>query len=53
VETDLQGVAFEAPSSILGDKLGFHIGGLISHQFFRSHALTLDFERMQLILEPA
>lgn len=28
--------------------MGFRIGGLISHQFFRSHALTLDFSAMQL-----
>lgn len=28
--------------------MGFRIGGLISHQFFRSHALTLDFAAMRL-----
>ena len=28
--------------------MGFRIGGLISHQFFRSHALTLDFSAMRL-----
>lgn len=28
--------------------MGFRIGGLISHRFFRSHALTLDFSAMRL-----
>jgi hypothetical protein len=28
--------------------MGFHIGGLISHQFFRPGALTLDFDAMRL-----
>jgi hypothetical protein len=31
---------------------GFRIGGIISHQFFRPYALTLDFTRMRLFLEP-
>ncbi len=31
--------------------LGFRIGGLISHQFFRRYALTLDFLGMRLFLE--
>ncbi|WP_420643966.1 aspartyl protease family protein [Candidatus Leptofilum sp.] len=30
--------------------LGFHVGGLISHGFFRSFALTFDFNKMRLIL---
>ncbi len=33
--------------------LGFRVGGLISHQFFRSCALTLDFAAMRLRLQPA
>jgi len=32
------------------DVFGFRIGGLISHQFFRSYALTLDFADMRLFL---
>lgn len=32
----------------LETKFGFRIGGLISHAFFRSYALTFDFERMKL-----
>lgn len=28
----------------------FRISGLISHEFFRAYALTLDFERMRLVL---
>ncbi len=30
---------------------GFHIGGLISHEFFRPYALTLDFTGMRYFLE--
>ncbi len=29
---------------------GFHIGGLISHEFFKKYALTMDFDRMQYYL---
>lgn len=47
----LLGQASEYPPSILGDKLGFYLGGLISHQFFRDYALTLDFTGMRLILQ--
>ncbi len=35
----------------LEDALGFHIGGLVSHGFFRSYALTFDFRAMKLFLE--
>ncbi|MBN1327844.1 MAG: aspartyl protease family protein [Candidatus Heimdallarchaeota archaeon] len=34
----------------LEDKLGFKIGGIISHQFFRSYTLTFDFIKMRFIL---
>jgi len=34
----------------LENKLGFRIGGIISHQFFRSYALTFDFIKMRFIL---
>ncbi len=30
--------------------MGFRIGGLVSHGFFRPFALTFDFERMRLYL---
>jgi len=33
------------------EALGFHIGGLISHGFFRPFALTFDFTRMRLYLK--
>jgi hypothetical protein len=46
------GMTFERPPSILGDRLGFEVGGLISHAFFRRHALTLDFGNMRLVLDP-
>lgn len=33
------------------DSFGFHIGGLISHAFFRPYALTFDFRAMTLTLD--
>ncbi|NTU63582.1 MAG: tetratricopeptide repeat protein [Chloroflexi bacterium] len=51
VENKVPGVAIEKSVSILGDQLGFHIGGLISHQFFRNYALTLDFNNMHLLIQ--
>jgi hypothetical protein len=35
----------------LEDRLGFRIGGLVSHGFFRSYALTFDFVAMRLFLK--
>ena len=32
--------------------LGFRVTGLISHTFFRDFSVTLDFERMRLLLQP-
>jgi len=34
----------------LESSLGFDVGGIISHQFFRPYAVTFDFRNMQLIL---
>jgi len=31
------------------DGLGFHIGGMIGHEFLRTHAVTLDFDGMMLV----
>jgi predicted aspartyl protease len=50
VENNVPGVAIEKSTPVLGDQFGFYIGGLISHQFFRNHALTLDFTGMRLIV---
>lgn len=33
-------------------QMGFRVGGIISHGFFRAYALTFDFERMQFYLTP-
>ena len=33
--------------------LGFEVGGLISHDFFKGMGLTMDFAQMRLILNPA
>lgn len=42
---------FFAPNTEDLEKVvGFHIGGLISHGFFRSYALTLDFAGMRFFL---
>lgn len=45
------GTVIEGGVPILGDQLGFHVGGLISHQFFRPYALTLDFTGMRLFVQ--
>lgn len=37
----------------LENSQGFRIAGIVSHEFFRAYALTLDFTRMQLLLQPA
>jgi hypothetical protein len=29
--------------------LGFYVGGMIGHEFLRSHAVTFDFDSMQVI----
>jgi Aspartyl protease/Tetratricopeptide repeat len=31
------------------DGFGFHIGGMIGHEFLRSHAVTFDFDGMMLV----
>ncbi len=51
VERNVPGVAIEKSVPVLGDRLGFRIGGLISHQFFRHYALTFDFMGMRLFRE--
>lgn len=48
-EHNIHGVAGAFPPQI-EHGLGFHIGGLISHEFFRPYALTLDFSRMHYFL---
>ncbi len=32
------------------ESLGFHLGGIISHQFFRPYAVTFDFDSMKIVL---
>ncbi len=48
----VDGAAGPFPPQLEWD-LGFHIGGLVSHQFFRPGALTLDFDAMRLRVRPA
>jgi Aspartyl protease len=45
------GMVQEKAPSILGDRLGFEVGGLVSHAFFRPYALTIDFSNMCLVVE--
>lgn len=47
----LRGVAFEQDLSLFNGALGFDIGGLVSHQFFRDHVVTFDFRHMQLRMQ--
>jgi len=35
----------------LSEMVGFQIGGIISHTFFRKFALTFDFENMRLLMQ--
>lgn len=48
----VDGLAGPFPPQLESD-LGFRLGGLISHQFFRSGALTLDFAAMRLRVRSA
>lgn len=46
---EIRGLAGAFPA-FLEHSLGFRIAGMISHQFFRPYALTLDFTGMRLFL---
>lgn len=48
VEKNINGVF--ADNFPIEYKVGFRIGGIISHQFFRTYALTFDFQKMRFIL---
>jgi hypothetical protein len=50
VRTNLRGVVLEKDLSFFDGALGFTVGGVISHQFFRDSAVTFDFRRMQLVI---
>lgn len=50
VKHNIKGVVFEKDISIFNGQLGFKVGGLVSHEFFRDTALTFDFNKMKLIL---
>lgn len=51
VQEHLQGLYGPFPDA-LEEGLGFHLGGLISHQFFRNYRVTFDFHAMVIYLEP-
>jgi hypothetical protein len=48
-ENNVNGLYLEAFP--LENAFGFHIGGIISHGFFRSYALSLDFVGMKYFLK--
>lgn len=48
--TSLTGIYGVFPPSF-EQGLGFHLGGLISHQFFRPYAVTFDFQMMRIVLK--
>jgi len=48
---DVHGVVTEGDMAIFNGELGFKVDGLISHQFFRGHALSFDFKQMRLIIQ--
>ncbi|MCU7934843.1 MAG: aspartyl protease family protein [Candidatus Thiodiazotropha sp. (ex Dulcina madagascariensis)] len=50
ISKNVKGVVLEKDLSLFDETLGFIVNGLISHQFFRDYALTLDFKGMLLIL---
>jgi hypothetical protein len=50
VEENIPGIAQEQPTG-LGDQFGFELSGVISHQFFRKYALTIDFQAMNMVLQ--
>jgi hypothetical protein len=45
------GIVIKGGEPVLGNQLGFHVGGLISHLFFRPYTLTLDFTNMRLYVQ--
>lgn len=48
---NVRGVVLEKPLPMFEGQLGFKVGGLVSHQFFRDWALTFDFTKMRMILQ--
>ena len=51
VEHGVPGVVMKNSLAILNNQLGFRVGGVISHQFFRQRAVTFDFAGMRLIAQ--
>jgi hypothetical protein len=49
-EHNIQGI-FTPNTGDLERVVGFQIGGLISHGFFRPYALTFDFAKMRFFLK--
>jgi hypothetical protein len=33
------------------DTFGFHLAGMVRHDFFKPHAVTFDFENMHIFLQ--
>lgn len=52
-KTQVSASISEGDLDIFTGSLGFKVGGLISHDFFKGMGLTMDFEKMRLILQKA
>lgn len=51
VKNNVPGVILKEELAMFDGQLGVDVSGLISHDFFKGSALTLDFETMLLIIE--
>lgn len=52
VRRDLPGLVGAFPGWF-ENGFGFRIGGLPTHEFFKPYALTFDFARMRILMDPA
>jgi predicted aspartyl protease len=50
IRRGIAGKAIKGGVPVLGAALGFKLDGLVSHTFFNSGFLTLDFQNMQLVM---
>jgi hypothetical protein len=52
VRHQVPGLAGAFPGWFESD-FGFRIGGLPTHEFFKPYALTFDFARMRILMDPS
>jgi hypothetical protein len=51
VDAKVPGYISDAPPAILAGAVGFRVGRLITHEFFRDQALTRGFHGLRLMLQ--